>query len=81
MQNLLRYLGFILGGYLFLKIKEKNNPSKNIPLITQYEESNSEVKLIQLNINTKLIMSKKFSQSEIIVISVIYTIHYELILF
>ena len=78
MQNLLRYLGFILGGYLFLKIKEKNNPSKNIPLITQYEESNSEVKLIQLNINTKLIMSKKFSKSEIIIISVIYTIHYEL---
>ena len=76
-QNLLRYLGFILGGYIFLKIKEKNNPSKNIPLITQYEESNSEVKLIQLNINTKLIMSKKFSKSEII-ISVIYTIHYEL---
>ena len=77
-QNILRYLGFILCGYIFLKIKEKNNPSKNKPLITQYEDSNSDIKLIQLNINTKLIISKKFSRSEIIIIAVIYTIHYEL---
>ena len=78
LQNLLRYLGFILGGYIFIKIRKNNDHTKDRPLITEYQNPNSEVKLIQLNISTNNITSKKISKLEIILISVIYSIHYEL---
>ena len=71
-QNLFRYIGFILGGFLFLNIKKKNIKSEKDSSIAK--QSNSDIKLIY-NPSSKYANAKII---EIIIIASIFCIHYEL---
>ena len=75
LQNLFRYLGFIIGGYIFLRIKIKFSGTQ------KSEEKSKEKKVTKAEI--KLIYNSKskyvsFRAIEIIIISSIFCIHYEL---
>ena len=73
LQNLFRYLGFIIGGYLFLKIKMKISTSQKSEDIGK-QASKSDIKLIY-NTKSKYV---EFKAIEIIIIASIFCIHYEL---
>ena len=69
LKNLFRYLGFILGGFIFEKLVKKRNSSKDI-------ENKTENLGIELIYN-KIMISKK-QIYYLIIIAIIYCIYYEL---
>ena len=66
LQNLFRYIGFVIGGFIFQRIK-KNSSGEN------YKEKSSGIELIYSK--DKL---KKHQIRILIIIAIIYTIYYEL---
>ena len=72
LQNLFRYIGFILGGFIFLAIKKKNIESEKYSPITK--KNKFDIKLIY-NPYSKYASAKII---EIITIASIFCIHYEL---
>ena len=72
LQNLFRYIGFIIGGFIFQKIKKKNFESKKISLEENVKE-NSSLELIYTKIELK-----KIQVHDIIIIAIIYCVYYEL---
>ena len=73
-QNLFRYLSFILGGYIFLKIKNKNNASRQYSLVNNNEaDGRREIQLIYIEDH-----STDIKKIEIIIIGIIFCVHYEL---
>ena len=72
LQNLFRYIGFVIGGFIFQKIKRKNIESKKISLEESVKES-SNLELIYTKIELK-----KSQTHDIIIIAIIYCVYYEL---
>ena len=69
LKNLFRYLGFILGGFIFEKLVKKGNSSKDLERKTE----NLGIELIY----NKIMISKK-QIYYLIIIAIIYCIYYEL---
>ena len=77
LQNLFRYLGLIGGGFIFLRIKQKNSHT-NKEKEQEKETTNTEV----LNHDIELIYTdvklEKVKVNEVIIIAVIMCVYYEL---
>ena len=72
LQNLFRYIGLILGGYIFEKIREKKNKTTKDNL-TEIEDGSTKLELIFTEVQLK-----EIKISDIIVICLIVCIYYEL---
>ena len=77
LQNLIRFLGLIAGGFIFLKIEEKNSKANKAK-----EEETEEINKRLLTNDIKLLYTdvklEKFKMSEVIVVAVIMCIYGEL---
>ena len=77
LQNLIRFLGLIAGGFIFLKIEEKNSKANKAK-----EEETEEINKRLLTNDIKLLYTdvklEKFKMSEVIVVAVIMCIYSEL---
>ena len=71
-QNLFRYLGLFLGGYIFLKIKKRNIQTRKKSISINKDKLGHDIQLIYTEVGYK-----QFKKREIIIVAVIMCLYYE----